>query len=871
MQDTTPPLAGTPAATEANGQSFAACPSAAFPHLGRFALQEPFNDQNGNGQWDANVDIAPVVGDQNPPTATGPPEPYCDANGNGHWDGIYSDKAFPATGVHDRLEARAIALSDGQHKPVVYVTLSQIGIFDYYTDQVRAILAGKYSRTADVVVSANHNESSPDSIGLYGAGQTGLGAGTRSGIDEYYMSFLEDRAAHAAADALANLQPATLHANQIGSSIPPGLQGSSYPLLTGMSERISDQFPTAVKLAGDDRVAAVDPKLGVLQARRPDGSKIFTAVTLAAHNQEMGNAGQALSGDWPGAMERSLDAAHEGVGVFLVADNGSEEDPQTSPTVIDKGSENHTNQATQYVQAQATGQRLAQIAADAGNHAQELNPGTVRLTRKQVCIPLENNAFVGLGAGGVFGKRQGYVCDPSGNPIAPAPNGFAAPNASTQFRSFLSYADVGPDLQIINNPGEAFPALMVGSPFGKETESCDRPNPAVPSWHARAPFRFQTGLADDMIGYLIPAWGFASGVPGLFSTDSCYADMNGHGHKLESESIGPTGSNMVADGLSGLLDAQKDPSAHIVQGRFLLPDGTYSHWPTGRDNAPAGLKAVGILIPAAGATGLDPNAGLLIGAPDLVGMGARAVDATGVFMDYNGQPQPGPDVTTRGMMLFGSNGCVSARYYLNVFPTLDQTRKLGTAATGPEIVPNGLCTNPGAGGIPPVQIGAGVKAGVLPSSAAGALSLGAQQGLAATARRQAARCASAGPLSTFDRGGVRVRNRRLLLHGRARRALRTGCRFPVRRVTVFVYRKVRGGCRFLAPDGRVTRTRTCRRPILLRARGTARWSLSLRLASLPRGIYGVVVRATDSAGRTEFIRRPRNNFRLRVASPRRPA
>src|SRR5947199_9353396 len=113
-----------------------------------------------------------------------------------------------------------------------------------------------------------------------------------------------------------------------------------------MSQRISDQFPTSVALPHDDRVAAVDPKLGVLQARAPDGRPVFTVMSLAAHNQEMGNSGAGLSADWPGAFERAFDASHPGTAMFLVADNGSEEDPQTSPPVIPKGSENHTDEAT---------------------------------------------------------------------------------------------------------------------------------------------------------------------------------------------------------------------------------------------------------------------------------------------------------------------------------------------------------------------------------------------------------------------------------------------------------------------------------------------------------------------------------------------
>jgi hypothetical protein len=475
-----------------------------------------------------------------------------------------------------------------------------------------------------------------------------------------------------------------------------------------MSERISAQFPTSVALSGDRRVAAVDPKMGVLQARARSGTPIFTVIEIAAHNQEMGNSGTGISSDWPGAMEHAFDAQHAGVAMFLAGDNGSHEDPQTDPTVIPGGSENHSNQVTQYIQAQATGARFAQIAASAAASAVQLDPGAVRLTRKQFCVPVENNGFVALAAAGEFGRRQAYVCGPSGQPIAPIPNGSIVPTAGTQFRTFVSYADIGPDLQLIDNPGEAFPALMLGSPFGVEDQSCSRPNPVVPTWYARGLFRFQVGLADDLIGYLIPAWGFASGTPGLFSNDLCYQDMHGHGHKLESESAGPTSANDVANELGALLAREPDPSAHVVTGRFVLPDGSYSRWPTG---------AVAVLRSPSGSSSLDPSGGLLIGAPGTAGFGGRKVDASGVFMDYDGQPQGTPDITTRGIMLLDRQGCVTARYYLDVFPTLDTSHPLGQRVAGNQALPTRACPALSDHGIPELQPGAAAAAGLPVASA----------------------------------------------------------------------------------------------------------------------------------------------------------
>jgi hypothetical protein len=72
------------------------------------------------------------------------------------------------------------------------------------------------------------------------------------------------------------------------------------------------------------------------------------------------------------------------------------------------------------------------------------------------------------------------------------------------------------------------------------------------------------------------------------------------------------------------------------------------------------------------------------------------------------------------------------------------------------------------------------------------------------------------------------------------------------------------GCRYVTPAGRLTPARNCRRPLLLLAHGTTRWSLRVRL-HIPRGRYRVIVGAVDAAGNVEGTRGRRANLlRLRV-------
>jgi len=72
-------------------------------------------------------------------------------------------------------------------------------------------------------------------------------------------------------------------------------------------------------------------------------------------------------------------------------------------------------------------------------------------------------------------------------------------------------------------------------------------------------------------------------------------------------------------------------------------------------------------------------------------------------------------------------------------------------------------------------------------------------------------------------------------------------RGAVRSVRLAVSVFVRGGCRFVRADGRLTSTQSCRRPLFVTARGTTRWALRVR-GTFPSGRYVVRSRVYDRAG-----------------------
>jgi hypothetical protein len=92
------------------------------------------------------------------------------------------------------------------------------------------------------------------------------------------------------------------------------------------------------------------------------------------------------------------------------------------------------------------------------------------------------------------------------------------------------------------------------------------------------------------------------------------------------------------------------------------------------------------------------------------------------------------------------------------------------------------------------------------------------------------------PVARFT--SARVKKHTLQLSGRATDA---GCGGAVARVEVAIARKVGKKCRFVGAGGR----RSCAKPVFLKAKGTTRWSLTVKL---PRGSYALQLRARDRAG-----------------------
>ena len=503
---------------------------------------------------------------------------------------------------------------------VALVAVDSIGMFNATMDRIRAEVAQLDPSFGEVFVSSTHDESAPDPIGLWGPDGSDLPnhpetpAATSSGVDEYYMSFLVDRIAHAVVAADTARRRATLKVAVGG--MPSNTQScwSSYPYIDNQA-------------------------MPVMQARDKTGRVIFTLADVSTHAETLAFSHvpsyiTTLSADWPGAMRSAFEARWPGsVGVELAGMVGSVETPTVympestqvlrvpgalhgvggnpdgcSSVYPDPTSGTPVSDARAFISAY--GQSVADAAASAlASTRRTLAPASLEGQSSSVCVKLENNLFVAAAGAGLFPDRPLYS-DPactvgaqtSSGPQPPGPPtgaGAAAGTSPVYLKSDVGVVTVGP-VQLAYSPAEVFPFTELRGPIDEAQMpfptncyepntndfSCGSPLPMTPwiSAEMNRPYRFLVGLGQDMIGYLFPPGNFV-GTQGETNSEPWFAyenaghthDRFGHGHADDAESPGPYAGLTVTGALQQLLAGA--PGSTVQPGLYVDAGGHLSDSP----------------------------------------------------------------------------------------------------------------------------------------------------------------------------------------------------------------------------------------------------------------------------------------------------
>jgi hypothetical protein len=246
-----------------------------------------------------------------------------------------------ADSVHDDLWARALVLDDGTTRMAV-VSCDLIGISNHRVRKMRARI--KAVPGENVLIAATHVHSGPDTLGLWGKSQLS------TGLDPVYMEKLEENVAAAVEKAAAELQPVTLSA--AAGTVPDGFVHNS-------REAIQDKVLTALRFASGA------------------GKTVATLVNYGGHPEV--NKTKALTSDFVGPVRDAVEKELGGVAIFLNGALGGMVTPKISA---------HT-----WEEMQRVGEGVGRSAVEITGRARPVTVEKIALRRKEVTLPLENQAF----------------------------------------------------------------------------------------------------------------------------------------------------------------------------------------------------------------------------------------------------------------------------------------------------------------------------------------------------------------------------------------------------------------------------------------------------------------------------------------------
>ncbi|MEO0469450.1 MAG: hypothetical protein AAF206_07520 [Bacteroidota bacterium] len=417
---------------------------------------------------------------------------YQDVNGNGQFDAVWMagfHQGRAANGIHDSIWARVMVIDDGQTRMAI-ASIDAIGFGHDDVIRVRKKISPASAITY-ATIHSTHTHETPDLIGLWGKG------GFASGVNPAYKQLVIDRTAEAIDAAVSQMRPAFL--------------------------RIGRDLEGAIPLVNDSRKPFVlDPGIRILQAIDTASSETLgTLFCWADHPEDLWSKNLLISSDFPHYVREGMEKGvavgdsvfMEGVGGMCVYVNGAigglmTTDPETGITALDQDTSYF---APSFAKAEAHGKRLAMLGLSALHEPDTMiTQASLGIRAKSLHLPLDNLLFR-LAAGlGILDRGMPEWM---------------------HLRTELSAWTLGP-IGCLQVPGEIYPEIVNGgieAPTGQDFVSAPLETPPL---RPQIPGRFKLvfGLANDLIGYIIPYSEWDEEAPHIYDLpDSPYGEINSLG------------------------------------------------------------------------------------------------------------------------------------------------------------------------------------------------------------------------------------------------------------------------------------------------------------------------------------------------------
>jgi len=207
----------------------------------------------------------------------------------------------------------------------------------------------------------------------------------------------------------------------------------------------------------------IDHTLGFMQFVDTNDKSIANVVNFTAHPEVLWSDSKYITADYVASVYREVDSELGGITLFI---NGA----LGGMVTVDNRGEDGEDRNT-FSEAERIGNIVARRAIEAAANAQEQESTAIAFLHGAVRVPMENPGFLMLTEAGILPKemfRNGYV------------------------ETEVNVIQIG-DAQIATFPGEVLPKLGLRV---KDAMS--------------VPYKFVFGLANDELGYIIPAEDFSN-------------------------------------------------------------------------------------------------------------------------------------------------------------------------------------------------------------------------------------------------------------------------------------------------------------------------------------------------------------------------
>lgn len=415
-----------------------------------------------------------------------------DGNGNGKFDPIwiagFSNKRA-ANGIHDQLWARTMVVDDGKSR----IAITSIDAIGFMNDDILDTkeLVSEEAGITYAVISSTHTHEAPDLFGQWGNSYF------KSGVNPEYLDFVKQQTASSIEQAAENLTPARL--------------------------KFAINPKDAISVVKDTRKPYVfDEGIRMIQAiDMQTDETLGTLFAWADHPETLWSENLLISSDFPHYVREGVEKGvytgdslvQKGLGGIAVYLNGAVGGLMTThPSMeVEDIFTGKVYKEPTYEKAKAQGDYLAYLglaALDSSDYF--IEKAGISIRAKTINLKFKNPLFR-LGALlGILNRGM---------------------NGWMQVRSELAIFSIGP-AHFVTVPGEIYPEIVNGgieAPEGQDFDTAPVEVPYVRS-QMKGDFNFVVGMANDMVGYIIPKSQWDEEAPFTYGRDSApYGEVNSLG------------------------------------------------------------------------------------------------------------------------------------------------------------------------------------------------------------------------------------------------------------------------------------------------------------------------------------------------------